>query len=242
MSKNYGCESYDNSVPDSWVMQVTPELSKKVQQILFKEGKTFKFSDTTLVELLSNEWLVVACNTLYTTADPQVFHKEKEEISAYAFVASNGHCKWLPFQGEKCLVRSSDDVPWEVSRFLCYRSCVRLPISTNKGSFSQIMPYEEPKHIEIDFAEFLEEYNALKKFKENCKTKSQRWEEPEKYYRTVDVLGSMRPECWITCAFNWDNSKLFTTSEATRLNTIWKSMLRSADRVTFDKNNLFQGC
>jgi len=241
-NEKYGCESYDNSVPDSWVMQVTSELSEKVQKILFEQG--VRWLDTADV-VLKATWLYLSPRgTLTYSAEVEKLDCDKEEISAYAFVASNGRCKWLPSPGEKCLVRDLECESWREASFSFYRfQHSSLPISTSKGSFKQVKPYEKPK-LCVDFAKFLQEHSALEKFKENCKPENQRWAHVPNYYTNLSDLGGMQPKQYLSNAFSWGRSPLFTHTGLHSLERAWFSILEAAaaDEVTFDKNNLFQEC
>ena len=90
-------------------MQVTPDLSQRVQEIVFANGGSWLNEPLTEISYLTAPYIYLDCNkqlihgTLITTYEKHTF----KEISAYDFIASHGEQDWLPKYGE--LVEFSDN-------------------------------------------------------------------------------------------------------------------------------------
>ena len=137
-------------------MEVTPDLSRRVQEIVFNNGGKWKagnvnINNTLFPYLYLDENKLLTFESKYCKED---FKKcEFEEISAYDFIASQGEQKWLPQFGER--VEFSDNGKrWYKEHFISYTPhCLNeiLPYRTLEGSFFEYCrPIKQTKTIIIN--------------------------------------------------------------------------------------------
>lgn len=77
-------------------MRVTPEQSKKVQKICFKNGIYWKGKED--VEYLNNPFLFIdnVISFMYEDEEEEFLEEENEEVSAELFIKTNGTCMENP--------------------------------------------------------------------------------------------------------------------------------------------------
>ena len=152
-------------------MQVTPDLSERVQEIVFANGCGWLYGVTKEVNNLNANFLFIDSDRyLYSGNTDNICssHEYYEEISAYDFIASQGEQKWLPRFGETVEVRCNDE--WVKAVFYSYRPKATFPftLQNNKWQFfvaSTCRPLKTTKTITIDGKDIeisQESFEALK--------------------------------------------------------------------------------
>ena len=126
-------------------VQVTPDLSQRVQEIIFANGGNWHggFKKAIVDFGIPSLFLYLDENLkLGTRGSIRKF----KEISAYDFIASQGQQEWLPKYKE--LAEFSDDEDYEdyyTESFDCYNPGAIRPYITNEGAYKFCRPIQKPK-------------------------------------------------------------------------------------------------
>ena len=136
-------------------MVVTPDLSERVQEIVFANGgrwdsfnREIKIENTEQPYLFIDEYKnITYCNI----KEESVFNNcEFEEISAYDFIASQGEQKKLPKYGEEVEL-SNDKKHWKKEKFSNYTPHYKRPYTTTyQNIFKYCRPIKQTKTITIE--------------------------------------------------------------------------------------------
>lgn len=127
-------------------MEVTPDLSQRVQEIVFANEGSWLYEPVMEISYLTAPYIYLDCNkqliygTLITTYEEHTF----QEISAYDFITSQGEQKWLPKYRELVEV-SHDDKKWHKETFRYYAPNNRYPFYTAKAAYKFCRPIQKPK-------------------------------------------------------------------------------------------------
>lgn len=134
-------------------MHVTPDLSQRVQEIVFAHGGGWLEELEAKIKYLTAPYIYLDCNKQLTYGTLLSTYKTHDfkEISAYDFIASQGQQEWLPKYGEKVLL-SDDNVHWKGPlEFITYLPNSLHCFMTRPGSsytWCKLVP--KPKIITID--------------------------------------------------------------------------------------------
>jgi hypothetical protein len=132
-------------------MQVTPDLSRRIQEIVFANGGSW-CSKSKKIDYIEKEYLYLTDNSLSFGNVYSIFSMDrKKEISPYDFIASQGQQEWLPKFGEK--VEVSDKANFKHTGTGIFKGYVPdsdYPFYTNSGAFRYCKPIEQTKTITID--------------------------------------------------------------------------------------------
>ena len=129
-------------------MQVTPDLSQRVQEIVFANKGSWLNEPVVEISYLTAPYIYLDCNkqlihgTLITTYEKHTF----KEISAYDFIASQGEQERLPKYGE--LAEFSDSLEFNdscIETFCYYTPDNRYPFYTAKAAYKFYRPIQKPK-------------------------------------------------------------------------------------------------
>lgn len=147
------------------IMQVTPELSAMVQEIVFKNGGCWGENGTS-IRHTEAKYLVILPNKRLVRQDEQDDDPlEDMEISAYAFIVTQGKHGWLPKHGEEAEF-SDDNQTWEEHRFEKYNLDWEFPYRLiSHCPFRYCRPIKQTKTITIngiDIGISIESLEALK--------------------------------------------------------------------------------
>jgi len=184
-------------------MEVTPDLSKRIQEIVFANGgdwvgsrkKTIQFTDKKRLCIENDKDL------FYLEDETQRYFNEHpfKEISAYDFISSQGQQEWLPKYDEEALF-SDDKKDWHKRKFKVY-----IPNNTYSSFLTSISTYNYCKKIPkktLSFIQFLKDNDAYDKYMHNIQIENQRWEDIIEYIELED-LKKQNPSNWFFNAFNW---------------------------------------
>jgi len=185
-------------------MEVTPDLSKRVQEIVFENGGSWDTINlSTNINNTEYKYLFIDKNKLLICCNDKEILKDNgfKEISAYDFIVSRGKLEWLPKYGEKALF-SDNGEKWAEDIFMFYSPTYDFPYET------QITNYKYCKSLSkaVSFIRFLKDNNAYEKYMENSMIKNQRWFSVHKYIEPNKIKELSKYD-WIVKAFNWLNSK-----------------------------------
>lgn len=102
-------------------MQVTPDLSRRVQEIVFANNGTWDHQSNRDIRDLDLPCLYINSSGYITgTFDKKAFDKSSfREVSAYDFIASNGEQHWLPRYNELAEF-SNEKKSWKTGIFKRY--------------------------------------------------------------------------------------------------------------------------
>ena len=92
-------------------MKVTPELSKRVQEIVFANGGKWKWWDAKISNT-DEKYLYVDENKDLMWGRDIEFYKQQhdyKEVKAIDFIVSQGEQEWLPKYGEFCEFSNDED-------------------------------------------------------------------------------------------------------------------------------------
>lgn len=132
-------------------MHVTPDLSQRVQEIVFAHGGGWLEEPEAKIKYLTAPYIYLDCNkqliygTLISTYETHDF----KEILAYDFITSQGEQEWIPKYGEKALFGQDFDKLEEVF-FIMYQYNTLYPYKTTNGNFMYCRPIQKLKTITID--------------------------------------------------------------------------------------------
>jgi len=225
-----------NNIPRKWKMKVTPELSKRVQEIVFRSARGW-IDKGTIIQGLYMPWLVYDRGFLLAANNTTEIKEEFHEISAYAYITTNGKQKWLPNYGEECLV-SSDGIKWYEAKYCSYIPDSDFPVIVDSRTSYKFVKKAIQKTY-ADFVSFLDELGILYKFSDNCETTNQRWRDVSSYYTNgiqefSSKIDDISPENYIKKAFSLQNSNIVDIYE---IDKKWCELVKNVDVVTFDKYN-----
>ena len=132
-------------------MMVTPDLSERVQKIVFSGSGSWIDGYKEISDLKSRYLYINKKGRLSLGNDENYFINHRyEEISAYDFIASQGEQKWLPKFSEK-VEFSNDKKEWEQGIFNCYIPTVRYSYFDNYlSAWKYCRPIKQTKTIIID--------------------------------------------------------------------------------------------
>ena len=133
-------------------MEVTEELSERVQKIVFGNGGKWVTGEAEILTgerylyLNEDRELLVGNKSSYFKA-----HKYKE-VSAYDFIASQGEQGWLPNYGEECEFSCDEDFQSvHTEKFRCYMpDGMYSYLSTDGHFYKYCRPIKPTKTITID--------------------------------------------------------------------------------------------
>lgn len=74
-------------------MMVTPEQSKRVQEICFNNGLGW-FAGGKCVQLMEKKYLIIGKEISFT-GEGNFLHNNYEEVDASLFIRTNGICSWV---------------------------------------------------------------------------------------------------------------------------------------------------
>jgi len=202
-------------------MEVTPDLSKRVQEIVFANGG--KQEDTSNTIIAYTEWRYLFIDKekyMYMSNCKDVFENSNfEEISPYDFITSQGKKKWLPKYGEKALFSDAKE-KWYGDIFINYKPTIVGSFQCKNNNYK----YCKPIPIQVSFIQFLKDNNAYEQYMHNVKIENQRWNDKIKY-KTLDEIQSIKPNKWIEKAFNFqkqiEGNKFWSA-----LDCEWKALIK----------------
>jgi len=179
-------------------MIVTPELSERVQEIVFANGGEWNSSGTKVKNTETKYLYINANKSLEFGSDDNNFNKGKEkEISTYAFVATNGMESWLPKYDEIALFECSDKII--EAKFIKYDIKSEYPFITTAGAFQKCLKISDTK---TSFMDFHQDNTILHQYMKNIQVANQRWSSIDSYMHPSKIC-KLEPKLWITDAFNW---------------------------------------
>ena len=93
-------------------MHVTPDLSERVQEIVFAHGGGWLDELEAKIKYLTAPYIYLDCNKrlIYGTLISNYKIHDFKEVLAYDFIASQGEQEWLPKYGEKALFGENFDI------------------------------------------------------------------------------------------------------------------------------------
>lgn len=127
-------------------MHVTPDLSQRVQEIVFAHGGGWLDELEAKIKYLTAPYIYLDCDkqliygTLLSTYETHDF----KEILAYDFIASQGKQEWLPRYRELVEV-SQDNKTWHKETFRHYAINNLYPFYTAKAAYKFCRPIQKPK-------------------------------------------------------------------------------------------------
>jgi hypothetical protein len=139
-------------------MVVTPELSERVQEIVFKNGGGWYDVNSTLinkqVENTEHPYLFIDKNKWlgFAKVDDTAFFKAFDyiKVSPYDFIASQGEQAWLPKYGEKAEFSVYKDEVWIKSTFAYYEPKSNEPFHSDSGiGYAYCRPINQTKQTKI---------------------------------------------------------------------------------------------
>ena len=209
-------------------MQVTPDLSKRVQEIVFSNGGCWSGIDlsTKVYDVDNIQYLFIDRNKMMAIIKDSYALNiiSFKEISAYDFIASNGEQEWLPKYNEQALF-SDDEKSWKKVKFLLYYTSSSYPFRTNSSTFR----YCKPLPKEVSFIQFLKDNNAYEVYMENVKVENQRWKKEHNYKELADLQKEVE-EYWVTKAFNF-SKQLQPLDYWQNINNKWVTICRDNEVV-----------
>lgn len=179
-------------------MEVTPYLSKRVQEIVINNDGGWncsrKIQHTQKRYLYIDKYKFLKCGE-----DKTIFKTDKfEEIAAYDFIASNGEQEWLPKYKEEALF-SETGIDWKKAKFIRYIIGCKNPFITyNTCNYKYCKPLQQI----VAFTQFLKDNNAYKAYMENLKIENQRWASINTYINLEELKNKHNSE-WLDSAFNF---------------------------------------
>jgi len=185
-------------------MEVTPDLSKRVQEIVFANCGSWNTSKNKIVKYTDRKFIYINEKALMWANDDIDYFKNHsfKEVSAYDFITSQGQQEWLPKYNEEALF-SDDGKDWHKRKFKAY-----IPNNTYSSFLTSISTYNYCKKIPktISFVQFLKDNNCYKEYIFNSKIENQRWSVVSNY-TNPEELKILEPVQWIDFAFNFDFQK-----------------------------------
>ena len=127
-------------------MQVTPDLSERVQEIVFANGGKWIHIDANINRVINiyKSYLLINRNGNLAYMDEDIFNRdEREEISAYDFIASQGQQKRLPKYCEEAEF-SDDGEKWHKAVFLSYVPSINYPFAVTTKNRSKTYKHCRP--------------------------------------------------------------------------------------------------
>ncbi len=184
-------------------MKVTPELSERVQEIVFANGGSWPNGKREIKYIDYKYLFINEDKKISMIYDNEDFYKEHEfeEIDAYSFIVSAGNEKWVPTPGEDALF-SDDGETWKKDIFLCYRPNTLMPFKATNDSYVLSKPLSKI----TSFVDFLIQEGVYNEYMYNTRTENQRWPFKENY-KTLDEIKKLDPYDFIQEAFYWKNTK-----------------------------------
>ena len=126
-------------------MQVTPDLSQRIQEIAFANGITWINGDKKIMYTTSKYMYISKDKQMVHGTDEKIFTESHfKEISAYDFITSQGEQEWLPKYRELVEV-SHDDKKWHKETFRYYAPNNLHPFYTAKAAYKFCRPIQKPK-------------------------------------------------------------------------------------------------
>jgi len=185
-------------------MEATPDLSKRVQEIVFTNGGKWYYKDYSIENYVNKKFIYINSEkSIWGDNDKEKFKLHRfEEISPYDFIASQGEQKWLPKYGEKALFDKYNEEEWVEDYFWHYRPKYIYPFVCSNISYKNCKPLVE----EVSFIQFLKVNNAYEKYMHNVKIENQRWDDIKNYIK-LEELKKQTPFDWICYAFDWELQK-----------------------------------
>jgi len=210
-------------------MEVTPDLSERVQEIVFANGGRWMLGSIKILNT-SKTYLFLNKNKELTCCDNYEIFKESnfKEVSAYDFIASQGEQEWLPRYEEKALF-SIDREEWTKQIFKYYEPQQMSSYIANSNYYV----YCKPLPKQISFTQFLKDNNAYEAYMENVKIENQRWNKKEKY-KTLEERQKSKSKGWIWYAFEWLYAKK-GIKYWDNLNTKWTNLCENNEVVWDDR-------
>jgi len=180
-------------------MEVTPDLSTRIQEIVFANGGSWGFKGTEIKYLSSKYLYIEKKGNLAYGEDKNNFKKDGyKEISPYDFITSQGQQEWLPKYGEEAMF-SDNEKDWHKRKFKSYLPDYSYPFII-EGNIE--WKYCKPIPKEMSFIQFLKDNSVYDRYIHNIKIENQRWAEIDNYIET-DKLKKENPSNWLFSSFNW---------------------------------------
>jgi len=202
-------------------MEVTPDLSSRIQEIVFANGGDWGCEGVEINHVSSKYLYIEKKGKLGYGDDKSCFEEHKfKEVSPYDFIASQGQQEWLPKYYEEALF-SDNGKDWYKENFINYTPCYTYPFSVLDGDITYKFCKKIPKTV--SFIQFLKDNNCYKEYMNNCKIVNQRWSVVSGY-RNPEEIKILEPTQWIDFAFNFYFQKE-TKSFWNTLNKKWKKLL-----------------
>jgi len=184
-------------------MEVTPELSKRVQKIVFANGGKWGLNHKKIKNTFFKYLYIDKNKKLLYGEDKSCFKKNKfKKVDVYAFIASQGEQEWLSKYSKETIF-SDDEKNWHEKLFKSYSPTSSYPFTT-KENINYKCCKSLPKTI--SFTKFLKENDAYNKYMHNVKIENQRWDDIKNYIK-LEELKKQTPFDWICYAFDWELQK-----------------------------------
>lgn len=210
-------------------MQVTPELSERVQEIIFTNGGYWGKGCTKVLYIDKPYLFIDKFNEIGYSAKKEFFEEDGfEEVSPYDFIASQGEQKWLPKYDEEALF-SDNAEKWVKRKFKCYIPEYNNPFVTSDNIEWK---YCKPLPKQISFVQFLKDNNAYEKYMHNVKIENQRWENINNYIQ-LDDLKKKPQNTWLFGAFSWSRQNEGTTFWD-RLSDKWELLYNENNNIVWE--------
>ena len=212
------CNETSNTKVINVVMEVTPEISKMVQEIAFKHGFTW-WNSTELLDQTHKYLYLKTSDMSYGLTAPT--EDDFIQINPIHYINSQGTQYELPKVGKEYEF-SNDKEKWRTREYLLYNPAALNPFKTTTNTYKYCRPVQK----QLVFKDFLEE-NGVKweDFLENCKTENQRWVQLRNYYTNFSDLTDELPKHWLKSAFSFKYSTILDEKDLFKLNKLWEELL-----------------
>jgi len=180
-------------------MAVTPELSEKVQEVVFMNGGKWCSGKIEIHNTKAKYLYIYEDKLLGFGNDDNSFNEDSgKEVSAYAFIATDGMESWLPKYNEVALFKCGNE--FIKAEFIKYNTRSEYPFITTSGAFQECL-----KIPNVSFTGFLEDNEILNQYMENIQVQNQRWSNISSYIEPSEIC-EIEPRSWLYRAFKWSES------------------------------------
>jgi len=174
-------------------MEVTPDLNKRIQEIVFANGGRRNPPTGDI------RYLLINCEKCIIYTDKEGFKRSYfKEVSAYDFIASQGEQEWLPKYNEEVMF-SDNEKDWHKKQFKSYLPDYSYPFITEgniEWKFCKLLLKE------ISFIQFLKDVGIYDAYMDSVKIENQRWS-IKSNYKTLDEIQSLPNKEWTSKTFDW---------------------------------------
>jgi len=153
-------------------MEVTPDLSERVQEIVFKNGG-FWVGGEKNVSNIEQKYIHIYAdkNMQFGNSRVSFGQHDNEEISPYDFIASQGQQKWLPKIGDEAEFGTCGE-NWHTGTFNYYLTKeVVNPFFSSIGNAKYCRPIQKKCIISIDGKDIEVSQESYESFKKQFKDK-----------------------------------------------------------------------